>query len=291
MFLQIFTFLAKHLLFQEFHAEFITHPISYSRGSPGSGHPGQPRSPEQSPGAGSPSSPSNTLPSFIDTYTPSVVTIEPRTFGAEAEYENRLRHQKHQHHHHHHQQQQQQHHHQQQQPGPPVQQMTVKFHLKTEAPDTVFGPGRGHPAHFGAAGAGAGAGQYEYGGHQEAGAGQGQDPVFYLKKEPLSAPGPGHSYGAATPGSSPSPSPAAAPQPPHSQPDFVDFFHGAAAPPGPPSQLTTLTNYIPFNSEFSAHPHGHSHAPVADTNCPKFEADIESLNRVRRSILNTPQPM
>merc|ERR1712155_384349 len=157
-------------LFQEFHAEFITHPISYSRGSPGSGPPGQPRSPEQSPGAGSPSSPSNTLPSFIDTYTPSVVTIEPRTFGAEAEYENRLRHQKHQHHHHHHQQQQ---------PGPPVQQMTVKFHLKTEAPDTVFGPGRGHPAHFGAAGAGAG--QYEYGGHQEAGPGQGQDPVFYLK--------------------------------------------------------------------------------------------------------------
>ena len=117
---------------QEFHAEFITHPINYNqlsgRGSPGR-MPG-PGSPEQSPSPSS-VSPNNTLPSFIDTYTPSVVTIEPRPFGTEADYENRLRHGK--------QQQQQSHTHGGHQPQP--QQMTVKFHLKTEAPDS-YGPGQ-----------------------------------------------------------------------------------------------------------------------------------------------------
>ena len=64
-------------------------------------------------------SPPNSLPSFLDTYTPSTLhtpsltTIEPRPAfgGSEAEYCDRLR----------------------GPPGPPKpQQMTVKFQLKTE---------------------------------------------------------------------------------------------------------------------------------------------------------------
>ena len=119
---------------QEFHAEFITHPINYPSGgvspplapvTPTSGTAGSPgQSP--SPSSAAPMSPSNTLPSFIDTYTPAVVTtIEPRPFGAEAEYENRIR-----------QLQQQK----QQQHQTSQQQMTVKFHLKTEIPDSHHQP-------------------------------------------------------------------------------------------------------------------------------------------------------
>ena len=68
------------------------------------------------------------------------------------------------------------------------------------------------------------------------------------------------------------------------QPEFVDFFHPPAV--SSHSQLTTLTNYIPFNTqEFPGHGHGPGHQ---ESNCPKFEADIESLNRVRRTILATP---
>ena len=105
-----------------------------------------------------------------------------------------------------------------------------------------------------------------------------ENEAFYLKKEPPHTPHtPAHSYSHNTPGSSPSPSPANS-----LQPEFVDFFH----PPSSQGNLTTLTNYIPFSSEFS----GHGPPNVAD-NCPKFEADIESLNRVRRTILATPQPM
>merc|ERR1711892_221022 len=112
---------------QEFHAEFITHPINYPSG--GVSPPLDPVTPT----SGAPMSPSNTLPSFIDTYTPAVVTtIEPRPFGAEAEYENRIRQlqqQKHagQNHNHHHQ-------------HPTQQQMTVRFHLKTEVPDSHHQP-------------------------------------------------------------------------------------------------------------------------------------------------------
>ena len=260
---------------QEFHAEFITHPISYnpvsgSRGSP----PRMTGSPEQSPSPSS-VSPNNTLPSFIDTYTPSVVTIEPRPFGAEAEYENRLRHKTHPHH-----PQQQQH--------PQPHQMTVKFHLKTEAPDTFAapgpGPGRAGGGHHGHPPPHPPAPVFSsmsvnnpqsYDTYQPpAASSHTSEPndLWHLKKEPP------HSYSSATPGSSPSPSPATS-----LQPDFVDFFH----PPSSGSQLTTLTNYIPFSSEY----HGHGHGHVSDNNCPKFEADIESLNRVRRTILATPQPM
>lgn len=261
---------------QEFHAEFITHPISYNPVSGGRGSP--PRmtgSPEQSPSPSS-VSPNNTLPSFIDTYTPSVVTIEPRPFGAEAEYENRLRHKNHPHH------PQQQH--------PQPHQMTVKFHLKTEAPDTFAapgpGPGRGppgghhgHPSHppapvFASMSVN---NPQSYDTYQppatSSHTSEAPNDIWHLKKEPP------HSYSSATPGSSPSPSPATS-----LQPEFVDFFH----PPSSQGQLTTLTNYIPFSSEYH---HGHGHGPVSDNNCPKFEADIESLNRVRRTILATPQPM
>ena len=256
---------------QEFHAEFITHPINYNQ--PGRGSPGAriPASPEHSHSPSS-ASPSNTLPSFIDTYTPSVVTIEQRPFGAEAEYESRLRHQKHP------QQQQQQ---QQQHPASAAaahhHQMTVKFHLKTEAPDYT-GPGHrssghsaGHAHVFSAPHTPQYQDQYQPPSHTAAGD---HSDGFYLKKEPS------HTY-SATPGSSPSPSPATS----SLQPEFVDFFHH---PPSSQSNLTTLTNYIPFNTDFSGHP---GHMSLTDQNCPKFEADIESLNRVRRTILAQPQPM
>ena len=110
------------------------------------------------------------------------------------------------------------------------------------------------------------------------------DDGFYLKKEPS------HTY-SATPGSSPSPSPATANS---LQPEFVDFFHSHGHHPpassSQPSNLTTLTNYIPFSghADFSGHA---AHVALNENNCPKFEADIESLNRVRRTILSQPQPM
>ena len=103
--------------------------------------------------------------------------------------------------------------------------------------------------------------------------------MFYLKKEPS------HSYSSATPCSSPSPSPATS----SLQPEFVDWLH----PQGPqassqPTNLTTLTNYIPFTPDFSPH---HSHA-VSENSGPGHTpaSDLESL-RVRRTILSTPQPM
>ena len=276
---------------QEFHAEFITQPLNYNPGERGGTPPRITGSPEQSPSPSS-VSPINTLPSFMDTYTPSVVTIEPRPFGAEADYEGRqgAGGQKPGHGHPgHHQQHPGQHHH------ASGQQMTVKFHLKTEAPDS-FGPGSGRGHHGGHHGHAPGPppvftsmnvgppphsqsyDTYQAPSHAPPGHG---DNVFYLKKEPP------HSFAsAATPGSSPSPSPATGPI----QPEFVDFFHHGSGQNQPAAgQLTTLTNYIPFQTpEFPGHGHGSGHQ---DSNCPKFEADIESLNRVRRTILATPQPM
>jgi hypothetical protein len=84
-----------HHLHQEFHAKFITRPIDYN------GHMEVPDdlsqqqeqqqlSPCRSPGqqqqtVAEPLSPA--LPSFLDTYTPSILTtIEQRPFGAEAEF-------------------------------------------------------------------------------------------------------------------------------------------------------------------------------------------------------------
>ena len=130
--------------------------------------------------------------------------------------------------------------------------MTVKFHLKTELPDSFIPHPRQAQQHY----------QYEY-----------QPPhhhtdtthsdVFYLKKEPS------HSYSSATPCSSPSPSPATS-----LQPEFVDWLHPPAT--SQPTNLTTLTNYIPFPPEFS-----HS-GSVSDSNHP---------GTPRRTILSTPQPM
>ena len=99
---------------------------------------------------------------------------------------------------------------------------------------------------------------------------------FYLKKEP------GQVAHLLPPCSSPSHTQ------PGLQPEFVDFFHPPAV--SSHSQLTTLTNYIPFPGEFPPHPPDNN-APPGLANCGKFEADIESLNRVRRTILSTPQPM
>ena len=72
----------------DFHAEFITHPISFS--SVTSSLAETRTSTREWP------DPTTTsfshLPSFTDTYTPSVITtIEPRAFGAEAEYISRLK--------------------------------------------------------------------------------------------------------------------------------------------------------------------------------------------------------
>ena len=88
---------------QSFHAEFITHPIvgpAYPSGggvspplapvTPTSDSPGH--SPSPAGGRRDPlSSPSHTLPSFLDTYTPTGITtiIQQRPFGAESEYEKR----------------------------------------------------------------------------------------------------------------------------------------------------------------------------------------------------------
>ena len=279
---------------QEFHAEFITQPLNYNPGERGATPPRITGSPEQSPSPSS-VSPINTLPSFMDTYTPSVVTIEPRPFGSEADYEGRQgaggqkppgQHGQHPGHHHGHPPGQ--HHH----GAPSGQQMTVKFHLKTEAPDS-FGPGSGRGGHhgghhghappppvFASMNVGPPPHSQSYDTYQapsHAPSGHGSDNVFYLKKEPP------HSFASATPGSSPSPATGSL------QPEFVDFFHHGSGQAGPPGgQLTTLTNYIPFQtSEFP----GHGHGGHQDSNCPKFEADIESLNRVRRTILATPQPM
>ena len=186
---------------QEFHAEFVTHPLNYNQ-APGRASP-PPVSPDQSPSpsSGPPLSSSNPLPSFMDTYTPSVVTIEQRSFGPEADYENRMRNQ--------------QKHSQQQ------QQMTVKFHLKTELPDS-FVPHARHPHHHY---------QYEYQPpHQH----QDNHPeLFYLKKEPS------HAYSSATPSSSPAPGP-----------EFVEWLHPPATSQ---TSLTTLTNYIPFNPDYNNH--------------------------------------
>ena len=223
---------------QEFHAEFITHPINYNQGPGGRASPPA-VSPDQSPSpsSGAPLSPSNSLPSFIDTYTPSVVTIGQRSFGAEAEYENRLRHQ------HKHSQQQQ---HQQ-------QQMTVKFHLKTELPDSFVPQTRQPHHHY----------QYEYQPPHHHTDNPHSD-VFYLKKEPS------HSYGTVTPSSSPAPSPAT-----NIQGEFVDWLHPPAT--SQPTNLTTLTNYIPF-TDFN-----NSHSENVSSNHPGAP--------VRRTILSTPQPM
>ena len=92
---------------------------------------------------------------------------------------------------------------------------------------------------------------------------------FYLKKEP-------HTYGG-TPSSSPTPS-----MPTH---QFADFFHPPSSAAG--NSLITLTNYNPFPSDF----HSPEAAQAALSQCSKFEPDLESLNRVRRTILSTPQPM
>ena len=292
-----FTELAQGAGVQEFHAEFITQPLNYNPGERAT-PPRITGSPEQSPSPSS-VSPINTLPSFMDTYTPSVVTIEPRPFGSEADYEGRqgAGGQKPGHGHPQHHQHPGQHHH-------GAQQMTVKFHLKTEAPDS-FGPGsgRGHhgghhghapgpPPVFASMNVGPPPHSQSYDTYQApshapshapsyapAHASGHESNVFYLKKEPP------HSFASATPGSSPSPSPASGPL----QSEFVDFFHHGSSGQAQPGagQLTTLTNYIPFQTpDFSGHGHGHQ-----DPNCPKFEADIESLNRVRRTILATPQPM
>jgi hypothetical protein len=262
---------------QEFHAEFITHPINYPSGgvsppldpvTPTSGTGGSPgHSP--SPSSGAPMSPTNTLPSFIDTYTPAVVTtIEPRPFGAEAEYENRIRQL---------QQQKQSEQHHNQHHHPTHQQMTVRFQLKTEVPDSHHQPfaqpddpltPRAHhaPVFANLSMQANPPPPYEsYQAQQNTGSDSGE--TFYLKKEP-------HSYGSVTPCSSPSPHPLV-------QPAFADFFH---PPSSSHNNLTTLTNYIPFSTEFT-------HSSEATLSCPKFEADIESLNRVRRTILSTPQPM
>ena len=145
--------------------------------------------------------------------------------------------------------------------------MTVKFHLKTELPDS-FVPHRSHPHHHY---------QYEYQPpHQHADTSD----VFYLKKEPS------HSYSSVTPCSSPSPSPATA----SLQPEFVDWLHPQGPPvTSQPANLTTLTNYIPFTPDFNPH---HSHS-VSDNSQPSHPpaSDLDSLSRVRRTILATPQPM
>jgi len=85
----------------DFHAEFITQPISYSNSviSSLAEIPTSSRDSDTtiSSLASSPplllhSSAPHHLPSFTDTYTPSVITtIEPRAFGAEAEYISRLK--------------------------------------------------------------------------------------------------------------------------------------------------------------------------------------------------------
>ena len=217
---------------QEFHAEFITHPVDYNQGQGRASPP--PVSPDQSPSpsSGPPLSPNNTLPSFMDTYTPSVVTIEQRSFGAEADYENRMR-----------QQQQQQKHSQQQ------QQMTVKFHLKTELPDSFVPHARQPHQHY----------QYEYQPphqHQD----NNHSDVFYLKKEPS------HAYSSATPSSSPAP-----------QPEFVDWLHSPANPQQA-TNLTTLTNYIPFPPDYNTH-------------SESISGNSQGGTPVRRTILSTPQPM
>ena len=68
------------------------------------------------------------------------------------------------------------------------------------------------------------------------------------------------------------------------QPELLDIFNEAQPGAG---QLTTL----PFQTqEFSGHDHCHC-SRHQDSNCSKFEADIEILNCVRRTILATPQPM
>ena len=244
---------------QEFHAEFISQPIGYPGGVSPPGAPGTPCSePGQSPSPHSqaPHSPSNTLPSFVDTYTPSVATtIEPRPFGAEAEYENRLRHL-----------QKQQQHQQQQQQQQHQQQMTVRFQLKTEAPDSsgYSHPRNHHPAFPGLM-QGGGPPAYDYRHHPD------NSEPFYLKKEP-------HSYSSSTPSSSPTPT--------HhpSAHQFSDFFH---PPSAGSNSLITLTNYSPFPTDF----HTPEAAQAALSHCPKFETDMESLQRVRRTILSTPQPM
>ena len=68
----------------DFHAEFITHPISFSSLS-------ETRTTSRDWQDTVATSFSH-LPSFTDTYQPSVITtIEPRAFGAEAEYISRLK--------------------------------------------------------------------------------------------------------------------------------------------------------------------------------------------------------
>jgi len=86
----------------DFHAEFITQPISYSNSvissladiptSSCDSDTNTISSLASSPPLLLQSSSSDHLPSFTDTYTPSVITtIEPRAFGAEAEYISRLK--------------------------------------------------------------------------------------------------------------------------------------------------------------------------------------------------------
>jgi hypothetical protein len=85
---------------QEFHAKFITRPIidySGQQQQDGGGpddlsHHHHQLSPSHSPSSSSLVAPlSPTLPSFLDTYTPSIITtIEQRPFGAEAEFRRRL---------------------------------------------------------------------------------------------------------------------------------------------------------------------------------------------------------
>ena len=141
--------------------------------------------------------------------------------------------------------------------------MTVKFHLKTEAPDYT-GPGHrssghsaGHAHVFSAPHTPQYQDQYQPPSHTAAGD---HSDGFYLKKEPS------HAYSSATPSSSPAP-----------QPEFVDWLHSPAAQQQP-TNLTTLTNYIPFNTDYNAHSESISGNSVGGT-------------PVRRTILSTPQPM
>ena len=114
--------------------------------------------------------------------------------------------------------------------------------------------------------------QSHHGHNQEASAGS--ETFFQLKKEP-------HSYSSGTPSSSPTPSMPASPQ-------FADFFHPPSGSSGAGSSLITLTNYNPFPTDF----HSPEAAQAALSHCsPKFETEMDNLNRVRRTILSTPQPM
>ena len=155
--------------------------------------------------------------------------------------------------------------------------MTVRFQLKTEAPDShhpyqarpqqgpafpslAMQPNVPPPSYN----------SYQSHHHNPESSSAGE--TFFLKKEP-------HSYGSGTPSSSPTPSS----MPGH---QFADFFHPPSGS-GAGSSLITLTNYNPFPTDF----HSPEAAQAALSHCPKFETEMDNLNRVRRTILSTPQPM